>query len=291
MAQNIVCLNGSDKNSLTVYFKEISKFPMLSAEDEYMLARRYIDYNDLDAAHKLTTAYLRLAAKVALSYRHYGLPIADLISEANIGLMQAVKKFDPEKGNRLATYAIWWIKAAVSEFILKTWSLVKIGTVATQKRLFYNLHKIKARLGLYDNASLDSENAKKIADTLKVSPKEVLDMDQRLNRDSSLNDSIGDDTETDFQSMLVDETQNTEENFGNFEETSQRNKALYQAIGTLNNREQEIIKARYLNETPVTLEDLGARFGISRERVRQIEARAYEKMAQQLRPTLQMQAA
>ncbi|NCB50047.1 MAG: sigma-70 family RNA polymerase sigma factor [Alphaproteobacteria bacterium] len=270
-------------NSLTSYYQQISRFPILEEKEEYMLAKRYIDYGDLKAAHKLTTSYLRLAFKVAMSYRHYGLPVKDLISEANIGLMKAVKKFDPEKGNRLSTYAVWWIRAAISEFILKTWSLVKIGTVATQKRLFYNLHKIKAKLGLYDATSLDDENVGKIADILQVSEKEVKDMDARLGRDLSLNAPVSDEQETEQQNLLVDETQDFESRLAENEEESLRKKALYKAIETLSDREQEIIKARYLQEPNLTLDELGQQFHISRERVRQIEARAYQKIAEILK--------
>ena len=182
------------ENSLSLYLREIAKFPMLDPDREYMLARRYHDYQDLDAAHELTTSHLRLAAKVALTFRHYGLPLADLISEANIGLMQAIKKFDPEKGFRLSTYAIWWIKAAISDFILKSWSLVKIGTVATQKRLFYNLGKIKAKLGLYHNTALDGETVQKISHQLGVSEQDIWDMEQRLHGDSSLNETTFEDS-------------------------------------------------------------------------------------------------
>ena len=202
-------------NSLSLYLAEINKFPMLDANKEYMLAKRFQETGDLNAAHELTTSHLRLAAKVALSFRHYGLALSDLISEANIGLMQAIKKFDPDKGFRLATYAIWWIKASVSEFILKSWSLVKIGTVATQKRLFYNLHKIKSKLGLYDETALNEETANKISQMLGVSKKDVLEMEQRLNGDSSLNTCLTSDSATDRQDMLVDSAESVEEKIGN----------------------------------------------------------------------------
>ena len=272
----IPALQGS---SLTLYLREIAKFPMLPPEKEYMLAKRYQEHQDLNAAHQLTTSHLRLAAKVALSFRHYGLPLADLISEANIGLMQAIKKFDPDKGFRLSTYAIWWIKAAISDFILKSWSLVKIGTVATQKRLFYNLNKIKARLGLYSNTSLDVDTTQKIAKQLGVSEKEIWEMDQRLHGDSSLNELAYDDSEEEKQALLADESANVEEVFAENQERTIRNKKLAEAIAQLQPREQEIVKARFLSEEPVTLEDLGVRFQISRERVRQIESKAFQKIA------------
>ncbi len=266
-------------NSLSLYLTEVNKFPMLDAEQEFMLAKRYHDYNDIDAAHKLTTSHLRLAAKVALSFRHYGLSLADLISEANIGLMQAIKKFDPNKGFRLATYAIWWIKASISEFILKSWSLVKIGTVATQKRLFYNLHKIKSRLGLYDETGLNEETADQIAQMLGVSKKDVLEMEQRLSGDSSLNTTLSYDSTTDHMDMLVDKTESVEEQLGNSQDFDVKKKLLMNAIKHLSEREQIIVQNRFLTENPKTLEELGIQFNISRERVRQIETKAFEKIA------------
>jgi len=266
-------------NSLSLYLAEINRFPMLDANTEYMLAKRFHETGDLDAAHELTTSHLRLAAKVALSFRHYGLALADLISEANIGLMQAIKKFDPDKGFRLATYAIWWIKASVSEFILKSWSLVKIGTVATQKRLFYNLHKIKSRLGLYDETALNEETADHISKVLGVSKKDVMEMEQRLNGDSSLNACLSHDSNTNRQDMLIDDHESIEEKLGNDQDMGLKKKLLTQAMMTLSEREQEIVKKRFLTETPETLENLGEYFHISRERVRQIETKAFEKMS------------
>ncbi len=267
------------QNSLSLYLSEINKFPMLGADQEYMLAKRYHETGDLAAAHELTTSHLRLAAKVALSFRHYGLALADLISEANIGLMQAIKKFDPDKGFRLATYAIWWIKASVSEFILKSWSLVKIGTVATQKRLFYNLHKIKSRLGLYDETALNEETADKISKILGVSKKDVLEMEQRLSGDSSLNTTLSSDSSTNYQDMLIDDRDSAEEQLGEYQDLIIKKKLLEEALLALSDREQEIVKKRFLTDSPETLEALGARFGISRERVRQIETKAFEKMS------------
>ena len=270
-------------NSLSLYLAEINKFPMLDANKEYMLAKRFQETGDLDAAHELTTSHLRLAAKVALSFRHYGLALSDLISEANIGLMQAIKKFDPDKGFRLATYAIWWIKASVSEFILKSWSLVKIGTVATQKRLFYNLHKIKSKLGLYDETALNDETANKISQMLGVSKKDVLEMEQRLSGDSSLNTCLSSDSTTDRQDMLVDNTESVEEKIGHSQDMMIKKKLLGEALKTLSEREQEIVKKRFLTENPETLENLGAFFNISRERVRQIETKAFEKMSRYIK--------
>lgn len=275
------------KNSLSLYLTEINKFPMLDAETEYMLAKRYHETGDLRAAHDLTTSHLRLAAKVALSFRHYGLALSDLISEANIGLMQAIKKFDPDKGFRLATYAIWWIKASVSEFILKSWSLVKIGTVATQKRLFYNLHKIKSRLGLYDETALNDETATQISQMLGVSKKDVLEMEQRLSGDSSLNTTLSADSNTNRQDMLVDTQESIEERLGDYQDMALKKKLLVEALATLSEREREIIRQRFLTDTPDTLENLGAHFGISRERVRQIETKAFEKMSRQIKGAAQ----
>ncbi len=275
------------KNSLSLYLSEINRFPMLDADKEYMLAKRYHETGDLTAAHELTTSHLRLAAKVALSFRHYGLALADLISEANIGLMQAIKKFDPDKGFRLATYAIWWIKASVSEFILKSWSLVKIGTVATQKRLFYNLHKIKSRLGLYDETALNEETATQISKMLGVSKKDVLEMEQRLGGDSSLNTTLSRDSGTNHQDMLVDEHESVEEQLGYKQDLTLKKKLLAEALSTLSEREQEIVRKRFLTDTPDTLEDLGVQFGISRERVRQIETKAFEKMSRQVKSAAQ----
>lgn len=281
-ALSLLATNGG----LPRYLSEINKFPMLDADKEYMLAKRYHETGDLNAAHELTTSHLRLAAKVAISFRHYGLALADLISEANIGLMQAIKKFDPDKGFRLATYAIWWIKAAVSEFILKSWSLVKIGTVATQKRLFYNLHKLKARLGLYGEAGLSEENAEYISKVLNVSKKDVLEMEQRLSGDSSLNTPLSHDSNTNFQEMLADSEDTIEQKISQTQELNLKKKMLRQALSELSEREQAIICKRYLSDQAETLEDLGTAFHISRERVRQIETKAMEK----IRKSIQSQA-
>ncbi len=266
------------QNGLHSYLESIRRIPVLSAEEEYMLANRFRSHGDLSAAKKLISAHLRLAAKVAFSYRFYGLPLEDLISEANIGLMQAVKRFEPEKGNRLSTYAVWWIKAAVNEFILKSWSLVRIGTIAAQKRLFYNLRKIKARLGLYGDASLDADSVKEISQNLNVPESDVTAMDMRLNGDVSLNTPVYDDGYAERQDFLTDET-NIENDLAERQEDNVRKDLLNRALSLLNDREREVVRARRLTEEPVTLDVLGERLGVSRERVRQIENRAVEKMA------------
>lgn len=265
------------QNGLHSYLESIRRIPVLSAEEEYMLANRFRSHGDLSAAKKLISAHLRLAAKVAFSYRFYGLPLEDLISEANIGLMQAVKRFEPEKGNRLSTYAVWWIKAAVNEFILKSWSLVRIGTIAAQKRLFYNLRKIKARLGLYGDASLDADSVKEISQNLNVPESDVTAMDMRLNGDVSLNTPVYDDGYAERQDFLTDES-NIENDLAERQESGLRKDLLNQALSRLNDREREVVRARRLTEEPVTLDVLGERLGVSRERVRQIENRAVEKM-------------
>ena len=267
------------QNGIQSYLASIRRIPVLSAEEEYMLANRFRNHGDLSAAKKLISAHLRLAAKVAFSYRFYGLPLEDLISEANIGLMQAVKRFEPDKGNRLSTYAVWWIKAAINEFILKSWSLVRIGTIAAQKRLFYNLRKIKAKLGLYDNTSLDSDSIKEISQNLNVPEEDVAEMDVRLNGDVSLNTPVYDDGYAEKQDFLSDE-HSIEDNLAEHQESTMRLQLLAQAMGKLNDRERAIIHARRLSEDPDTLDTLGERLGISRERVRQIENRAVEKMTQ-----------
>lgn len=267
------------QNGIQSYLASIRRIPVLSAEEEYMLANRFRDHGDLTAAKKLISAHLRLAAKIAFSYRFYGLPLEDLISEANIGLMQAVKRFEPDKGNRLSTYAVWWIKAAVNEFILKSWSLVRIGTIAAQKRLFYNLRKIKARLGLYGDSSLDADSIKEISQDLNVSEEDVTAMDMRLNGDVSLNTPVFDDGYAERQDFLTDET-NIENDLADRQESDIRLQLLAQAMNKLNEREKIIVQARRLSENPDTLDALGERLGISRERVRQIENRAIEKMTQ-----------
>ncbi len=265
------------QNGITSYLAAIRKIPVLSAEEEFMLANRFRKHGDLDAAKRLISAHLRLAAKVAFGYRYYGLPLEDLISEANIGLMQAVKKFEPEKGNRLSTYAVWWIKAAINEFILRSWSLVRIGTVAAQKRLFYNLRKIKARLGLYGDSALDSDSVKAISKDLNVSEDEVVAMDNRLGGDVSLNTPVYTDGYAEKQDFLTDEG-SIEDAVADKQESDIRMRLLAQAMDNLNDRERIIVRARRLQDDPTTLDSLGEQLGISRERVRQIETRAIEKM-------------
>ena len=260
------------QNGITSYLAAIRKIPVL-----FMLANRFRKHGDLDAAKRLISAHLRLAAKVAFGYRYYGLPLEDLISEANIGLMQAVKKFEPEKGNRLSTYAVWWIKAAINEFILRSWSLVRIGTVAAQKKLFYNLRKIKARLGLYGDSALDSDSVKEISKDLDVSEDEVVAMDNRLGGDVSLNTPVYTDGYAEKQDFLTDDA-SVEDAVADKQESDIRMRLLAQAMDKLNDRERIIVRARRLQDDPTTLDSLGEQLGISRERVRQIETRAIEKM-------------
>lgn len=269
-----------DGNGLLAYFEKIKKFPVLSEEEETGLLIEFKQNGSLQAAQKLVTSHLRLAAKIAMTYRCYGLPLADLISEANIGLMQAVKKFDMDKKVRLSTYAIWWIKAAVNDFVLRSWSLVKIGTVAAQKKLFYNLNRIKARLGIYENASLPPETVKAIAQELVVDEKDVIEMDQRLHADSSLNVLIGDDNQQEKMDMLVDPRQNIENRLAFKQEMSYKQQILNKCLQKLGEREQYIIRRRMLTETPATLEELGAEFGVSRERIRQIEKKAFDMLSE-----------
>ncbi len=267
----------SGRDGLRAYLNAIRQFPVLSAEEEYMLTMRFRQHGDLQAAKQLISSHLRLAAKIAFSYRYYGLPLEDLVSEANIGLMQAVKKFEPEKGTRLSTYAIWWIKAAINEFILKSWSLVRIGTVAAQKKLFYNLRRIKAKLGFYDDTDLQDDAVKQIAKELDVPESDVVEMNQRLSGDVSLNTPVYDDGYAEKQDFLR-ANDNIEDELAEKQEKNERLVLLSKALLMLNERERLIIEARRLKEEPETLESLGERLGISRERVRQIETRAFEKM-------------
>nr|WP_244520097.1 RNA polymerase sigma factor RpoH [Sinorhizobium glycinis] len=261
------------------------KFPMLEPQEEYMLAKRYQEHDDRSAAHKLVTSHLRLVAKIAMGYRGYGLPIGEVISEGNVGLMQAVKKFEPDRGFRLATYAMWWIKAAIQEYILRSWSLVKMGTTANQKRLFFNLRRLKGRIQALDEGDLKPEQVKEIATTLKVSEDEVVSMNRRLSGDASLNAPIkaseGDSGQ--WQDWLVDEHDNQEEILIEQDELDSRRALLASAMKVLNDRERRIFEARRLTEEPVTLEDLSTEFDISRERVRQIEVRAFEKVQEAVR--------
>ncbi|MDD4557295.1 MAG: RNA polymerase sigma factor RpoH [Alphaproteobacteria bacterium] len=277
-----------ENNSLVSYLEKIKTFPILSEEEEASLISDFKQNGNLEAAHKLITSHLRLAAKIAMTYRRYGLPMADVVSEANIGLMQAVKKFDEEKNVRLSTYAIWWIKATINDFVLRSWSLVKIGTVAAQKKLFYNLNRIKSRLGIYENKGLEPKVVKQIAQELVVSEQDVVEMNVRLSGDTSLNVSVGDDEDEGREKMdfLVDKNQNIESNYMAKEEQLKKKQVIAKCLSQLSDREQEIIKRRMLTETPATLEDLGVEFEISRERVRQIEKRAFEKLSEYIKTEL-----
>lgn len=275
-----------EENSLFAYFEKIKKFPVLTENEERDLITDFKQNGNLAAAQRLITSHLRLAAKIALTYRRYGLPLADIVSEANIGLMQAVKKFDLEKKVRLSTYAIWWIKAAVNDYILRSWSLVKIGTVAAQKKLFYNLSRIKARLGLYENKALEPAVVKQIAGELVVDEQDVIEMNQRIGGDKSLNVAAGDDGAQEQIDFLVDSRQNIEARVANKEEAVYKQKILKDCLARLNERESYIIRRRMLTDNPVTLEDLGAELGVSRERIRQIEKKAFEHLSEQVKLAL-----
>ena len=278
----------SSEGNLSIYLQEIKKFPILTAEEEYMLAKRYKEHGDTEAAHKLVTSHLRLVAKIAMGYRGYGLPVTDLISEGNVGIMQAVKKFDPERGFRLATYAMWWIRAQIQEYVLHSWSLVKIGTTAAQKKLFFNLKKLKNQLSSIDAGNLSPENAREIASRLNVKEAEVLDMDNRLfSGDQSLNVQVGEEGDTEWQDMLVDSNDTQDNILANSNELSFRKKIFEQALEVLNDREKEIITLRKLKDKPVKLEELSKKFNISRERVRQIEEKAFEKLQKQVSVIIQ----
>jgi RNA polymerase sigma-32 factor len=267
------------ESGLTRYLEEIRRFPMLEPQDEYMLAKRWREHGDRDAAHKLVTSHLRLVAKIAMGYRGYGLPISEVISEGNVGLMQAVKRFEPEKGFRLATYAMWWIKAAIPEYILRSWSLVKMGTTANQKKLFFNLRKAKSKISALEEGDLRPDQVKLIAKRLGVTEQDVVDMNRRLGGDVSLNAPIREDGDSgEWQDWLVDDVSDQETRLAEDEESQNRRKALGDALSVLNDRERRIFEARRLADDPITLEDLAAEFGVSRERVRQIEVRAFEKV-------------
>jgi RNA polymerase sigma-32 factor len=267
------------ESGLSRYLEEIRRFPMLEPQDEYMLAKRWREHGDRDAAHKLVTSHLRLVAKIAMGYRGYGLPISEVISEGNVGLMQAVKRFEPEKGFRLATYAMWWIKAAIQEYILRSWSLVKMGTTANQKKLFFNLRKAKSRISALEEGDLRPDQVKLIAKRLGVTEQDVVDMNRRLGGDASLNTPIREDGDAgEWQDWLVDDHASQESTLAASEELDNRKKALTDALSVLNDRERRIFEARRLAEEPITLEDLAAEFQVSRERVRQIEVRAFEKV-------------
>ncbi len=267
------------ESGLTRYLEEIRRFPMLEPQVEYMLAKRWREHGDRDAAHKLVTSHLRLVAKIAMGYRGYGLPISEVISEGNVGLMQAVKRFEPEKGFRLATYAMWWIKAAIQEYILRSWSLVKMGTTANQKKLFFNLRKAKSKISALEEGDLRPDQVKLIAKRLGVTEQDVVDMNRRLGGDVSLNAPIREEGDSgEWQDWLVDESASQESRLAETEETDNRRKALGEALSVLNERERRIFEARRLVDDPITLEELADEFGVSRERVRQIEVRAFEKV-------------
>ncbi len=268
------------EGNLSVYLRDIRKFPILDADEEFMLAKRWTEHGDLEAAHKLVTSHLRLVAKIAMGYRGYGLPLADLIAEGNIGMMQAVKRFDPDRGFRLSTYAMWWIRAAIQEYILHSWSLVKIGTTAAQKKLFFNLRRLKGEMKAIDDGDLSSEQVKEIAQRLDVPEEDVINMNRRmLGGDQSLNAQVTKDEDSnEWQDWLVDTAEAADVKLGAAQEMGHRQRLLSEAMEGLNPRERDIIVARRLKESPATLEDLSQRLGISRERVRQIEVRAFEKL-------------
>ena len=278
----------SSEGGLSAYLTQIKKFPILEAEEEYMLAKNWRENGNLKSAHKLVTSHLRLVAKIAMGYRGYGLPISEVVSEANVGLMQAVKRFDPEKGFRLATYAMWWIKANIQEYILKSWSLVKMGTTSSQKKLFFNLKKVKNKIGAFEDGDLLPENVENIANQLNVDQEEVISMNRRMvGGDVSLNATINTDGESDeeWQSLLRDYNEDHAEDFARQDEISDRRKILINALKVLNEREKSILLDRRLREKPLTLEQLSEKHKVSRERVRQIESRAIEKLQSQVSNT------
>jgi len=276
----------SPEGGLNRYLQEIRKFPLLEPEEEYMLAKRWVEEQDTEAAHRLVTSHLRLAAKIAMGYRGYGLPQAEVISEANVGLMQAVKRFDPEKGFRLATYAMWWIRASIQEYILRSWSLVKLGTTSAQKKLFFNLRKAKAKLGALEDGDLRPENVKQIATDLGVTEDDVISMNRRMaGSDASLNATVGAEGESamQWQDWLEDEDADQASDYEARNELEARRELLAEALDVLNDREKDILTERRLSDQPVTLEDLSGKYGVSRERIRQIEVRAFEKLQKKMR--------
>jgi len=283
MAKNLIPTI-SLEGGLSRYLQEIRKFPMLDAEEEYILAKRWREHDDVDSAHTLVTSHLRLVAKIAMGYRGYGLPVGELISEGNVGLMQAVKRFEPDKGFRLATYAMWWIRASIQEYVLRSWSLVKMGTTTAQKKLFFNLRKLKGQLKAIEEGDLHPDIVKTIADELDVPEDDVVQMNRRLSgADHSLNAPMRVDGEGEWQDWLVDETPDQEAMLGETEELGRRRNLMVNAMQTLNERERQILTERRLKDDPSTLEDLSKEFEVSRERVRQIEVRAFEKLQQAIR--------
>ncbi|TCT13398.1 RNA polymerase RpoH-like sigma 32 subunit [Tepidamorphus gemmatus] len=277
---NIALPAVSAEGGLSRYLEEIRRFPMLEPDEEFMLAKRWREHGDREAAHRLVTSHLRLVAKIAMGYRGYGLPIGEIVSEGNVGLMQAVKRFDPDKGFRLATYAMWWIRAAIQEYILRSWSLVKMGTTANQKKLFFNLRKVKGQIAAVDEGDLRPDQVSEIATRLGVTEEDVVSMNRRLSGDASLNSPVraDGDTTSEWQDWLVDEAANQESELVRSEELDNRKRMLAEAMNVLNERERRIFTARRLEEEPLTLEQLSEEFGVSRERVRQIEVRAFEKV-------------
>ncbi|MCB1363862.1 MAG: RNA polymerase sigma factor RpoH [Rhodobacteraceae bacterium] len=274
------------EGGLNRYMQEIRKFPLLEPEEEYMLAKRWVEEQDTEAAHRMVTSHLRLAAKIAMGYRGYGLPQAEVISEANVGLMQAVKRFDPEKGFRLATYAMWWIRASIQEYILRSWSLVKLGTTSAQKKLFFNLRKAKARIGALEEGDLHPDNVARIATDLGVTEEEVISMNRRMSGgDASLNATVGAEGEgtMQWQDWLEDEDADQAGDYAERDELEARRELLAQALDVLNDREKDILTQRRLSDTTVTLEDLSGQYNVSRERIRQIEVRAFEKLQRKMR--------
>ena len=275
------------EGGLSRYLTEIRKFPLLAPEEEYMLAKRWKEHEDPEAARQMVTSHLRLVAKIAMGYRGYGLPLSEVVAEGNVGLMQAVKRFEPERGFRLATYAMWWIRASIQEYILRSWSLVKLGTTAAQKKLFFNLRKAKNRISAIEEGDLTPEHTKEIARQLAVPEQEVTNMNRRLSGgDSSLNAPMRADSESEWQDWLADDTLDQETRLAEAEEMGERHDLLAGAMGELSERERDIIEARRLRDEPATLEELSQKYGVSRERVRQIEVRAFEKLQQQMKKSL-----
>jgi RNA polymerase sigma-32 factor len=273
------------EGGLSRYLSEIRKFPLLQPEEEYMFAKRWREHEEPEAARRLVTSHLRLVAKIAMGYRGYGLPVSEIVAEGNVGLMQAVKRFEPDRGFRLATYAMWWIRAAIQEYILRSWSLVKMGTTAAQKKLFFNLRKVKGKINALEEGDLRPEHVAEIATKLAVSEEEVVNMNRRLSGpDSSLNAPLRSDSES--QDWLADDTIDQETRLANTEEMDERHSLLTTAMGELTERERDILEARRLRDEPATLEDLSQKYGVSRERIRQIEVRAFEKLQQQMKRTL-----
>jgi len=275
----------SSDAGLSRYLSEIRKFPLLSPEDEFMFAKRLKEHGDPEAARRMVTSHLRLVAKIAMGYRGYGLPVSEIVSEGNVGLMQAVKRFDPDKGFRLATYAMWWIRAAIQEYVLRSWSMVKMGTTAAQKKLFFNLRKAKSNIGAIEEGDLTPDHTVKLADQLGVTEREVTEMNRRLSGpDSSLNAPLRSESESEWQDWLADDTMDQETRLAEREERGDRHDLLTSALDTLSERERDIIQERRLKDEPATLEDLSQKYGVSRERVRQIEVRAFEKLQAAMQP-------